>query len=188
MDLLRRFQRQLNDSDESSGSYDEEFVPDSESDPDSLEYDSGDEGEDGALEMESLAAEQREYDARQQQNSENGGREGEGQQQPQQQGGEGGATLNDRFTALQSLFSSFAPHAEFAAPAAPVASAAAVAVASPFEQSFQQLLCAICENNQRTMLFMPCRHCSACQQCAANLTECPICRQQVETKIKLFFS
>jgi len=44
--------------------------------------------------------------------------------------------------------------------------------------------CVVCSELEKTMLFMPCRHLCTCEACAAQLSVCPICRAQIEDKVR----
>ena len=44
------------------------------------------------------------------------------------------------------------------------------------EDDEDRLLCVVCLERSRVMLFLVCAHLCACESCAAQLTECPLCR------------
>eukprot|EP00929_Paragymnodinium_shiwhaense_P057856 TRINITY_DN28977_c0_g1_i1.p1 TRINITY_DN28977_c0_g1~~TRINITY_DN28977_c0_g1_i1.p1 ORF type:complete len:382 (+),score=92.73 TRINITY_DN28977_c0_g1_i1:87-1232(+) len=44
--------------------------------------------------------------------------------------------------------------------------------------------CIICQEVAKTILFMPCRHLVACDQCAPQLSQCPICRGHIDEKVR----
>lgn len=50
------------------------------------------------------------------------------------------------------------------------------------------ITCNICMYRQRKILFQPCGHIIACVECSNKLFDCPICRKNIEQKLKLFFS
>jgi len=45
-------------------------------------------------------------------------------------------------------------------------------------------ICAVCSESEKTILFMPCRHLCTCENCAAQLNLCPICRAPIAEKVK----
>ncbi len=47
--------------------------------------------------------------------------------------------------------------------------------------------CAICLNEKVNVVFIPCGHAASCDQCAALLTTCCICRAPITTCQKVFF-
>lgn len=48
--------------------------------------------------------------------------------------------------------------------------------------------CIVCAEKQRSMALVPCGHVCLCADCAGPLRECPICRQAIRERIKLFYS
>lgn len=50
------------------------------------------------------------------------------------------------------------------------------------------MLCKICFVKQYNVAFMPCRHVVTCYNCAQTAICCPICRQNKEIMIRVFFS
>lgn len=54
----------------------------------------------------------------------------------------------------------------------------------------ESTLCTICYTAPRSMLFMPCRHLSACTDCATHhsVHSCPICRTPIEQRISVIVS
>jgi serine/threonine protein kinase len=46
--------------------------------------------------------------------------------------------------------------------------------------------CVVCADEQRSTALVPCGHVCCCADCAADLHECPICRQAVRERVKLF--
>jgi hypothetical protein len=47
-------------------------------------------------------------------------------------------------------------------------------------------LCTICMNNQKNILFLPCKHCCSCKECSEQIKECCICREQIKEKIAIY--
>lgn len=48
--------------------------------------------------------------------------------------------------------------------------------------------CVICMDKPRAIAFIPCGHVSTCESCSSALSQCPLCRQNITTKQKLYFS
>ncbi len=51
-----------------------------------------------------------------------------------------------------------------------------------------RLLCKICLDREIGVVFLPCGHQLACTQCAACITDCPICRKIIRGTVRTFFS
>jgi len=52
----------------------------------------------------------------------------------------------------------------------------------------QSTKCVVCwKPFSREILFLPCKHFSCCPQCSKKLTNCPLCRSVIASKIKVFF-
>jgi hypothetical protein len=49
-------------------------------------------------------------------------------------------------------------------------------------------LCVICHDEQKSVLFLPCRHLCICRQCSdiEQLEKCPLCRQTLEEKLHVY--
>eukprot|EP01080_Neovahlkampfia_damariscottae_P004498 gene4498-7878_t len=47
-------------------------------------------------------------------------------------------------------------------------------------------LCKICLDKEKCMLTLPCRHISMCEDCFTLVSDCPICRTQIQSTIKVF--
>jgi hypothetical protein len=52
------------------------------------------------------------------------------------------------------------------------------------------LLCIICQDNNKNMIFEPCHHICICEPCdkATPLADCPICRKVITSKSCVFLS
>ncbi|XP_059173149.1 E3 ubiquitin-protein ligase MIB2-like [Physella acuta] len=50
----------------------------------------------------------------------------------------------------------------------------------------QQHQCKICMDSEAVITFVPCGHLSCCGTCAAAITDCPICRSRIESRIRTF--
>merc|ERR1719513_274195 len=46
--------------------------------------------------------------------------------------------------------------------------------------------CTICMDAVRNVVFLPCGHVCSCSKCAAKLAQCPICRAQIDQKVRIF--
>ena len=49
-------------------------------------------------------------------------------------------------------------------------------------------LCKICLDRNIAVVFLECAHVVSCEECAARLFECPICRAPIKAKVRAFFS
>lgn len=52
----------------------------------------------------------------------------------------------------------------------------------------ERLPCTICLIEGRNVVYIPCRHLLACQNCSKQLTICPLCRQNIENSITVYVS
>ena len=52
----------------------------------------------------------------------------------------------------------------------------------------ENMECSICMDAPKDVVFIPCGHVSCCQECSADIHDCPICRQPVTKRQKLFFA
>ena len=48
--------------------------------------------------------------------------------------------------------------------------------------------CKICMDSEVGAVLLPCGHLVACVDCAPNLKDCPVCRQQIKATVRTFFS
>ena len=46
-------------------------------------------------------------------------------------------------------------------------------------------MCVVCKITPRDTLLVPCNHLVACQECAQNVSECPICRKRIERRTRV---
>ena len=58
---------------------------------------------------------------------------------------------------------------------------AAVVAAGPGEPQ-----CAVCLHNKVDCVLVPCMHAILCQACASRISNCPTCRQTVDSKERIF--
>jgi hypothetical protein len=49
-----------------------------------------------------------------------------------------------------------------------------------------ETLCIICLRNQKNCVFLPCGHLYTCMKCSKDLITCPICREVVKQKVRVF--
>ncbi len=49
-----------------------------------------------------------------------------------------------------------------------------------------QNTCKICLDNSKEIVFVPCGHYAACEDCSESLIKCPICRADIVDKIKMY--
>ncbi len=54
--------------------------------------------------------------------------------------------------------------------------------------NFIDYRCKICFDNVATILVLPCSHISTCISCATCIRYCPICRCNIKTLVKVYFS
>ena len=50
----------------------------------------------------------------------------------------------------------------------------------------ENMKCVICLENDKSFLFMPCKHVCCCENCSKNLNQCPICRNKIESSFKIY--
>ena len=43
--------------------------------------------------------------------------------------------------------------------------------------------CAVCMEAERDTVFLPCSHVVACAGCATRLTQCPVCRAEIHSRV-----
>jgi len=53
------------------------------------------------------------------------------------------------------------------------------------ENLTEHYLCVVCKSIPKDIAFLPCAHFSCCDTCSKQLNTCPICRQPIQTKLKL---
>ena len=56
----------------------------------------------------------------------------------------------------------------------------------PNETLDQRLLCIICLSNERSCLFLPCKHLVTCTQCAQAFNLCPVCKANITAFLRVF--
>jgi len=49
-----------------------------------------------------------------------------------------------------------------------------------------QKLCLICTEKEKCVAFTPCGHMCSCDGCSTQLGQCPMCRQPIQNRIKIF--
>ena len=50
-----------------------------------------------------------------------------------------------------------------------------------------EVTCCICLTNQRNTVFQPCGHLCCCDECG-NLDQCPVCREAITNKLKVYIA
>ena len=45
--------------------------------------------------------------------------------------------------------------------------------------------CLVCSDNKRDTLFQPCSHIVTCHACASRVKKCLLCKENVQTRIKV---
>jgi len=61
----------------------------------------------------------------------------------------------------------------------------AVRKMNQLENLTEHYLCVVCKSIPKDIAFLPCSHFSCCDTCSKQLNTCPICRQPIQTKLKL---
>ena len=51
-----------------------------------------------------------------------------------------------------------------------------------------RLICNICFDGEKTIMFLPCNHISCCMNCSEQLIKCPICNVKIKKKINFFLT
>ena len=54
-----------------------------------------------------------------------------------------------------------------------------------FERNRLAVSCVVCLDKQKTILLQPCNHLCLCENCEEMMTKCPLCRERIETKVKV---
>ncbi|XP_060697267.1 E3 ubiquitin-protein ligase LRSAM1 isoform X2 [Hemiscyllium ocellatum] len=54
------------------------------------------------------------------------------------------------------------------------------------EEVLAQSECVVCLERESQMIFLPCGHVCCCQTCGAELSTCPLCRKDIEQKIRIY--
>lgn len=56
------------------------------------------------------------------------------------------------------------------------------------DESTTTTVCKICFDGQIAVAFLPCGHLCACAQCASAVRHCPVCRIDIQQKVRTFFT
>ena len=73
------------------------------------------------------------------------------------------------------------------AASAVTAAAAPISSSTPSTTEASEVsVCKVCLDAPLEVLLRPCRHLCVCQQCSGRLSECPICRGQIESRERIF--
>ncbi|NWI95368.1 LRSM1 ligase, partial [Pitta sordida] len=73
-----------------------------------------------------------------------------------------------------------APFEELPSPVGPTA--------PPLQWDEKKSECVVCMEREPQMIFLPCGHVCCCQSCCERLHSCPLCRQDVAQRIRIFHS
>ena len=49
-----------------------------------------------------------------------------------------------------------------------------------------QRLCVVCQENEKRVLLLPCKHQCLCDNCSKKVKICPLCRVHIKQKISAF--
>uniref|UniRef100_A0A8B9FDQ1 RING-type E3 ubiquitin transferase n=1 Tax=Amazona collaria TaxID=241587 RepID=A0A8B9FDQ1_9PSIT len=52
----------------------------------------------------------------------------------------------------------------------------------------EEKMCKVCLDKDASVVFVPCGHLVACRECALNLRSCPICRADIQDRLRTFMS
>ena len=50
----------------------------------------------------------------------------------------------------------------------------------------ERMLCKICLTGEMNILLLPCAHLVSCEYCSLNFANCPLCRRQIDSTLKIF--
>ncbi|NWI54407.1 LRSM1 ligase, partial [Calyptomena viridis] len=75
------------------------------------------------------------------------------------------------------------PSAPFEEPLSPVGP-----TAPPLQWEERKSECVVCLEQEPQMIFLPCGHVCCCQSCCERLHSCPLCRQDIAQRIRIFHS
>uniref|UniRef100_A0A8C5X725 Leucine rich repeat and sterile alpha motif containing 1 n=1 Tax=Malurus cyaneus samueli TaxID=2593467 RepID=A0A8C5X725_9PASS len=85
----------------------------------------------------------------------------------------------------------FLPHFTLTAePSAPLEEPPSPAgpTAPPLQWDQSKWECVVCMEQETQMIFLPCGHVCCCQRCCERLHSCPLCRQDIAQRIRIFHS
>ena len=77
---------------------------------------------------------------------------------------------------------------KFVYPKIPTAAAQNISSSTPPANSEILMECVICFDGLKCMVMLPCSHLCVCESCAGNVDTCPICRQVVTNKHKIYWT
>jgi hypothetical protein len=61
-----------------------------------------------------------------------------------------------------------------------------MALLEEYERLKNERLCVICLNKDKNVIFLPCAHFAACLECSMSLNNCPMCRSEIQARIRAF--
>ncbi|NWR44257.1 LRSM1 ligase, partial [Regulus satrapa] len=73
-------------------------------------------------------------------------------------------------------------------PSAPLEEPPAVPTAPPLQWDEKKSECVVCMEQEPQMVFLPCGHVCCCQGCCERLRSCPLCRQDIAQRLRIFHS
>lgn len=59
---------------------------------------------------------------------------------------------------------------------------------SPIPASGSMSVCLLCSDNERHMVFLPCKHTVSCLECSRKLNYCPVCRGFIRGAVRIYLS
>ncbi|NXG02522.1 LRSM1 ligase, partial [Sakesphorus luctuosus] len=62
------------------------------------------------------------------------------------------------------------------------------ATAPPLQEEHRKAECVVCLEQEPQLIFLPCGHVCCCQSCCQRLLSCPLCRQDIAQRIRIFHS
>ena len=54
------------------------------------------------------------------------------------------------------------------------------------ERMKSDMLCKICAEAERCILFQPCGHLTCCEGCVSMMTKCPVCQAKINETVRVF--
>jgi hypothetical protein len=60
------------------------------------------------------------------------------------------------------------------------------ALLEEYERLKNERMCVICLSKDKNVIFLPCAHFAACLECSMSLNNCPMCRSEIQARIRAF--
>jgi hypothetical protein len=54
------------------------------------------------------------------------------------------------------------------------------------ETKSEQMMCVVCFEQKKNIVFIPCKHCTCCEQCSVQIDSCPMCRTDIKERMEIF--